>query len=318
MLIKIRDIDTIKAVYKCDCGAEVELYRSNVTVGHTKSCGCLRRRAIGDRNLKHGHKPEGVPTRTYSAWVNMKTRCNNPSRSNSKNYIGRGINYCERWEFFVNFLEDMGVCPDRGTIDRINNDLGYYKENCRWATMKEQNLNKRNNVRHEYKGKAQTLTDWSEELGIGRVTLLKRLQRGVPIEIAFNTDKYLSYAPRVIENPKPRNKPVDSEKRAAIVKGLYEYKGKTQSVQAWADELGIKRPTLIKRLYGGMPIEKAFSTADSLVPEVRYTFQGKTLPLSAWEKELGIGRKTLGNRLNKGVPVEIAFTTKGYLSNQKA
>lgn len=313
MLIKIRDISAIKAIYRCTCGAEVELYRSNVTTGHTKSCGCLRVELARKLNKKHGHKTKDLRSKTYSAWSNMKSRCTNPNRRDTKNYKGRGISYIERWDLFENFLEDMGECPERGTLDRINNDLGYSKENCRWATMKEQNLNKRNNVRHEFNGKTQTLTDWSIELGIGRVTLLKRLQRGVPIEIAFNSDKYLSYAPRVIENPKPRDKPVDSEKRAAIVAGQYTYQGRTQSINAWADELGIKRPTLIKRLYGGMPIEKAFSTAASLVPEGRYTFNGKTLTLSAWEKELGIGRKTLSNRLKNGIPIEQAFSSTRYM-----
>jgi hypothetical protein len=73
----------------------------------------------------------------------MKYRCTNPNAINYHNYGGRGITVCERWNEFKNFLADMGERPEGTSIDRIDNDLGYFKENCRWATRHEQRINQR-------------------------------------------------------------------------------------------------------------------------------------------------------------------------------
>lgn len=80
---------------------------------------------------------------TYASWSNMKDRCRNPNNISFKNYGGRGINYCVRWEKFANFLEDMGYRPEGLSLDRINNNGNYCKENCKWSTRQEQNNNKR-------------------------------------------------------------------------------------------------------------------------------------------------------------------------------
>jgi hypothetical protein len=85
----------------------------------------------------------------------------------------------------------LGEPADGMSLDRIDNEKGYSKDNCRWVGRAVQNLNKRNNVRYDYEGKSKTLSEWSRELGIGRVTLLKRLQRGVPVSLAFETKGYL-------------------------------------------------------------------------------------------------------------------------------
>ena len=101
--------------------------------------------------IKHGHnapKSNGVSP-TYNTWHAMKKRCTNPNHKSYKYYGGRGISICERWNDFEKFLEDMGERPDGLTIERVNNDLDYNKENCVWATGSEQQRNKRGSLTSE-------------------------------------------------------------------------------------------------------------------------------------------------------------------------
>lgn len=88
-------------------------------------------------------------TPTYRSWAMMKTRCNNPNIDHHKYY--EGITYDPRWEKFLNFLEDMGEKPLGTTLDRVNSDKNYTKENCRWATIQQQNCNRRSWI-SKYKG----------------------------------------------------------------------------------------------------------------------------------------------------------------------
>ncbi len=91
----------------------------------------------------HGHNQTGFRTKTYTAWSNMWQRCTNKWNEDYKNYGGRGITVCSEWRDFTVFLKDAGESPEGLTLDRIENDKGYYKENCRWVTRAVQNENKR-------------------------------------------------------------------------------------------------------------------------------------------------------------------------------
>jgi hypothetical protein len=134
----------------CDCGTVKAIASDHLTNGDTKSCGCLRRKLSAERETKHGHKKRGQVTRTYHTWYSMKSRCHNPNTNRYSNYGGRGITVCKRWLVFENFLEDMGERPLGTSIDRYPNNGGNYeKQNCRWATSKEQRANQRSRTKTE-------------------------------------------------------------------------------------------------------------------------------------------------------------------------
>ena len=133
---------------ECRCGTRKVVKSQSLRIGLSRSCGCLRGTAISLAKTTHGHggsSARGIKySRTYATWVGMRARCENPKRFAYERYGGRGITVCERWSSsFENFLADMGEAPAGLSIDRIDNDLGYFKGNCRWATAKEQANNRK-------------------------------------------------------------------------------------------------------------------------------------------------------------------------------
>jgi hypothetical protein len=169
----------IRWLCQCDCGNKKTICGSSLRGGVTKSCGCYN----VDSHTKHGH--DG--SRTYKTWSSMKERCNNKNHKAYHRYGGRGIKVCDEWNEFVVFLKDMGERPEGRTLDRIKNDRGYCKDNCKWATPKEQSLNRCSSNVIEYNGETNILKEWARILGINYATLFGRINSGWTVDDAFNT-----------------------------------------------------------------------------------------------------------------------------------
>lgn len=125
----------------CDCGTSHTTRRNNLQ--DYSSCGCWFREKISASSTKHGM--HGTPA--HKSWTKMKERCYLNSYKEKDYYQDRGIEVCDRWlESFENFFEDMGERPEGTTLDRIDSNLGYFKENCRWADLTIQAYNRRMNT----------------------------------------------------------------------------------------------------------------------------------------------------------------------------
>lgn len=123
----------------------------------------------------------------------MIDRCCHPTSKVWDRYGGRGITVCDRWrESFDAFVADMGVPEPGMTLERIDNDKGYSPENCRWATMQEQQRNRRDTVYLSYKGKKKCIAEWAKELNVSPQAISYRLKAGYSVEEAI-TKKFRDY-----------------------------------------------------------------------------------------------------------------------------
>lgn len=169
---------------RCDCGVVAIIPTSNLRSGASTRCtACLAK-----HNQRHGHcaNRRGY-TRTYKIWASMLARCSE-AVSGTKvglRYYDRGIRVCSRWLDFVNFLHDMGEAPPKCSIDRADTNGHYCPENCRWASVAEQNRNTTRNVNLTLDGRTQCLADWATELGMRATTIHGRLSRGWSVERAL-------------------------------------------------------------------------------------------------------------------------------------
>lgn len=164
---------------RCVCGKEKSVHSANLRSGKSTGCGCNAGAKITKSKTRHGlsDSPEHV------AWMHIRKRCGDPADPSYGNYGGRGIFVCARWQkSFEEFISDMGRRPSpKYSIERINNDGPYSPENCRWATRKEQSINKRNNIHVMYKGTEKLLVVVAEETGIPAATLYTRYYAGRPL-----------------------------------------------------------------------------------------------------------------------------------------
>lgn len=145
-LVKWRTSNKIRTMawVRCVCGVEKFIKASDFKRGATKSCGCKRSFLISKGEGNHGYSHHPL----WNIYSSMKQRCKDQSQQAYSEYGGRGIKVCDRWlepdgKGFLNFLEDMGERPEGMTLDRVNPDGDYCKENCRWESRNVQSFNTR-------------------------------------------------------------------------------------------------------------------------------------------------------------------------------
>lgn len=175
-------------IYQCSCGSNPRRVRkAHVETGISRSCGCLNNEVRGLSSRTHGRSksPE------YNSWCGIIQRCCNPKNPNFKEYGSRGITVSDNWKNdFTAFLLDMGERPARGyTVERINNNGPYCKDNCRWATRAEQSLNQRSNRWLDFQGEKKTLSEWAAVTGKGKWWIAYRLDK-----LKMPSDEVLSRA----------------------------------------------------------------------------------------------------------------------------
>jgi hypothetical protein len=178
-------------VCQCACGNNVIVALNNLRNGHTRSCGCEKKSAWAETITKHclsrAHPVE------YGIWKGMKARCTNDHTAAYTLYGARGVVVDDSWaDNFEQFLTDMGTRPSpQHTVERVDNDGPYSKENCIWATKQEQANNRRTNRTVVVFGAQMTLAEavrrYAEPLGIKYATVLRRLDSGFDPEAALTS-----------------------------------------------------------------------------------------------------------------------------------
>jgi hypothetical protein len=191
-LSTVKEIDSILVgrskkrfiLCKCICG-NIKTYRLEyLRSGHTKSCGCNRLTISAKSRITHGESG----TRLHNIWSLMLSRCRNKNRKDYKNYGGRGISVCFEWYEYKRF-KDWAILngyEKKLTIERIDNNGNYCPGNCKFATMKEQANNRRNNKLLNHNGITLTIAQWSERLGFKSYIIDNRIRRGWTTERALS------------------------------------------------------------------------------------------------------------------------------------
>jgi hypothetical protein len=183
------------------------VYEYSLKKGLSRSCGCSYG---GAPHITHGEIARNGVTVEYTTWTSIKARCYNTRNKAYRLYGGRGIFMSDEWNgSFERFLQDMGrrpKTPGTWSIHRKDNDLGYTKENCVWATSKTQNNERGNNRILSLNGVSKTLSMWSEEIGICPAALHKRISKGWELNRAL-TEPKRQWPARVISQAGSGTKP---------------------------------------------------------------------------------------------------------------
>lgn len=176
----------------CDCGNTHTVRPDQLVSGEIVSCGCYMREAVARRETVHGHARRGSHSAEFEAWGALRERCNKPSSPEYKNYGGRGITVCQRWdESFQSFFDDVGRRPSpKHSLDRIDVNGNYEPGNVRWALYETQVNNKRNTVYFEPYGVRVPVSILARAVGMNRNTLKARLEHGFDLVSAIRGENY--------------------------------------------------------------------------------------------------------------------------------
>lgn len=169
----------------CECGNKVIVPANRLLTGHTKSCGCTRNKILCENDK-----------RIYNIWKKMRDRCFLKNSKSYNAYGGRGITICNEWlgrDGFINFKSwaYKNGYDAKLTLDRIDVNGNYEPNNCRWATMREQSVNKRSCHYITYNCETKTLTEWAEQCGIPTTTLYSKLKNGISLKELLNSNNFL-------------------------------------------------------------------------------------------------------------------------------
>lgn len=236
-------------------------------------------------------------TPTYASWAAMLNRCRHPENNPYGTY--KGVSVCDRWLKFENFLADMGIRPEGTSLDRFPDGEGdYCPENCRWATPREQALNRKTTRWLEWEGEVYSLKDLAIHAGVKRLTLLMRLKRGWSIEKAVTT-------------------PDDGSSR----KKLYEVGGEHLPLDEIAEIYGISKFTLKTRLALGKTMDEAVVATGKEYENTnrawRLEVDGTIVDIPAASKLSGISASTLRQRLRSGWPLDRVLETPIIGTNRR-
>ena len=238
-------------------------------------------------------------TRLYHIWRGMLDRCYNEKNHSYHRYGGRGITCTSEWsnkevgfQTFYDWAMSNGYQEDL-TIDRINNNLGYSPDNCRWADAYTQANNKSSNIYVTREGRTQTLKQWTDELGIDYHVVQHRLGLGWSMEDALTKDK-----------------------RFDGIETL-TYQGRTQTIMEWAVETGMTYNTIKHRVRAGLPVDKILETPQKEHDVSPTYYKGEYHSLREWAKIFNIKFTTLSYRLNTlHMSIEEALETPVDRRNQ--
>lgn len=264
----------------CDCGLFKIVFLCNLKQGLTKSCGCLQKESSVGTNRTHGL----TNTQEYNTWTKIKYRCYNKNGEYYSHYGGRGITVCDEWlNSFETFYRDMGPRPsDKYSIDRKNNDKGYSKDNCRWATQKEQQNNKSNNILYIYKNETKSLLDWCTTLDLNFSIIYQRIKKGMLFEVAILINSVFKNNLLTLEN---------SDK----------------TLVEWCKDNNISFTLFKRRLYKGWTFKEALSDISSKQITFNPCADDKppdTMSLEDWCGLLGLDKDVTYLRILRGESFE--------------
>jgi hypothetical protein len=253
----------------------------------------------------------------YIPWMEMRQRCQNPKHIMYTNYGDKGIEVCSQWEDFWQFLKDVGSRPSKDySLDRLDPFKNYEPENVRWATRKEQAVNRKYHKKIEWNGESLLASQWAERTGLDTRVIYSRIFRyGWDTERALTTPSKIDIAAQ--KNDWASGVKIGEAKRRGTTLTCRE---ETLTLSEWGGKLGLNSETIRKRLKAGMTPEEALFKKPEKHGIKREGIKGRRSHLTAnfreetkslveWAKQFQINLTTLHYRLNKGWSIEKALTT---------